>query len=311
LMARQGAATLPTVEAVRQGAALRVPMRSLQEVLGRFEGFVKLLCDPAAVRLAAAAALRQAAAEGIVYLELRFSPGYIEHFGGVPAADVMAAVADGVAQGQEGLDLEAALLVIATRELGEEACRRSFDLASRFCDRGVVGVDLAGDEDVPVAAFLRPLRAARDAGLRVTLHAGETGRPEAVREAVEIAAADRIGHGIAAIRDPGVVALLRERGIPLEISVTSNWVVGAVPSVEQHPAGALLAQGVRLGFNTDDPTLFDIDLPGELALVARCFDLPLPRLLELQHDALEQSFAPDAVKARVRARIASWCPAAV
>ncbi len=307
LLANMGEPVAGGVAALRGRTCVVRPMRSLNEVLACFDLFGRMLATLEAIDQGTRAAVAQAAAEGLVYLELRFSPGFIRKW--CPAGDVeiIRCVATAAAEESALHDIHVALLVIATRELGPEPCEAAFQAAAALQSAGVVGVDLAGDEDrFPLSTFARPLALAREAGLSITIHAGETGNPGAVREAVEDLGAARIGHGIAAVEDPSVAALLRERSVPLEISITSNWIVGAVPSREAHPIRRLRDLGVPVTVNTDDPALFDVTLVDELALAARLLDLDLDGLLQLQLDSLSAGFAPVAVRDKARAVMMAW-----
>ncbi len=307
LLAARGEAPAGGADGRRRRACVVRPMGSLGEVLACFDLFGRMLATLEAIDSSTRAVVAQAAAEGIIYLELRFSPGFIRRWCPATDGEIIRCVAAAAATESARWDLHVSLLVIATRELGAKPCAAAFRAAADHRDLGVVGVDLAGDEDrVPLSTFARPLALAREAGLAITVHAGETGNPAAVREAVEEFGAARIGHGIAAADDPAVAALLRERGIALEISITSNWIVGAVPSPEAHPIRRLRDLGVPVIVNTDDPALFDITLTQELSLAGRLLDLDLSGLLDLQRAAVAAGFAPEAARSRARARITAW-----
>jgi adenosine deaminase len=296
-----------TRQALLQKACVLKPMGSLQEVLDCFQFFGSLLSTPEAIALGTRGAIRQAAREGIAYYELRFSPGFISLNCPLSLEEITSVVVESAASAARDYGLVVPLILIATKELGADSCLRSFQIATQHLDRGVVAVDLAGDEDLyPLAHFKRATDLAREAGLALTVHAGETGNFQTVEDAVLLLGAQRIGHGIAAAKSPSVMALLKERNIPLEISVTSNWLVGACASPQTHPAGILMKHGVPLVFNTDDPTLFDIDLPGELGLVGTLWGLGEADLIKLQLRALDHGFAPEHLKGLARNRLLAF-----
>jgi len=136
-------------------------------------------------------------------------------------------------------------------------------------------------------------------GLRRCAHAGESSGPEGVRDAIEILGAERIEHGIRSVEDPALVAELARRQIPLGVCPTSNVRLGTVPTLAAHPLGKLLAAGVRVSINTDDPLLLHTDLTTELALAARTFSLDNEQLGDLARTSLDASFAPPELKREI------------
>jgi adenosine deaminase len=116
----------------------------------------------------------------------------------------------------------------------------------------------------PAGPFRDAYRYARDAGLRLTAHAGETAGPDSIRAALDIGA-ERIGHGIRAADDPDLMKRLRDENIPLEVSITSNVKTGAVASLAAHPLRKLIDAGVAITLNTDDPGIFETTLEKEFA----------------------------------------------
>lgn len=151
-------------------------------------------------------------------------------------------------------------------------------------------------------AFARAGRA----GLRRTVHAGESSGPEGVRDAVELLGADRIDHGVRAIEDPSVVNLLIERQIPIGVCPTSNISLKVYPSLAEHPLNRLREAGVRVSLNTDDPGLLNTDLPSEYALSGKTFAWTDVDLRAVAQVSIEASFANDDVKADLLRRLRSW-----
>ncbi len=144
-------------------------------------------------------------------------------------------------------------------------------LAAERVDRGVVAFGIGGSEERgPAEWFADAFAFAKSAGLRLTAHAGESMGPESVWAALALGA-ERIGHGIAAARDPELMRHLRERDIPLEVSITSNLVTGVVKRIEDHPLRRLYDAGVPIVLNTDDPAMFGCTLVNEYRLAARQF----------------------------------------
>jgi adenosine deaminase len=154
--------------------------------------------------------------------------------------------------------------------------------------------------------FAEAFRRAGAAGLKRTVHAGESSGPDGVRDAVELLGADRIDHGVRAIEDAAVVALLAERGIPLGICPTSNLKLGLYKTLEQHPIDQLRRAGVPVSVNTDDPALLEVALEREYAACAAAFRWTDEDVRGVARTSIEASFAPAAHKRSMLAELASW-----
>ncbi len=159
----------------------------------------------------------------------------------------------------------------AIRQFGPDHVMEVAKIAAQYVDDGVISFGIGGDELAGPAAGLRAAFAwAKDAGLRLTAHAGETAGPESIRAALEIGA-ERIGHGIRAVDDPDLLRRLRDEQIPLEICITSNVKTGAVKSLDAHPVRELFDAGVPITLNTDDPGIFETDLAAEFQVARDVF----------------------------------------
>jgi adenosine deaminase len=211
-------------------------------------------------------AVEDAFDDGLDYLEVRFSPYFIRQQTGLAPAAVIDAVADGVAAGTRGTGLPAGLIATILRDLGPDLAEEQ---VTTFLTRRDLwcGVDLAGNEAGYAAALFAPAFArVRDAGLHITVHAGEAAGPESVRAAVRHLGAERIGHGVRAAEDRGLLDDLARAGVTLEVALTSNIQTGAAPGYREHQIHALLAAGVAVTLNTDNPRVSDVRLSQEHAL---------------------------------------------
>ena len=154
--------------------------------------------------------------------------------------------------------------------------------------------------------FAEAFRRAGAAGLRRTVHAGESSGPEGVRDAIELLGADRVDHGVRAIEDPELVALLADRRIPLGVCPTSNLKLGVYAAIEAHPIDRLRRAGVAVSLNTDDPVLLGASLEGEYALCSHAFGWSDEDLRALARNSIDASFANADVKASLLGALARW-----
>lgn len=247
---------------------------------------------------------RRQAEQGVRYTEVTFTA--VRHVrNGMDPAAMWEAVTEGLQAG--GPDCEIALIVDSVRDEQVGHAEDSIALVEDRGDAPVVGLGLAGVEgSVPERDFAVLRDAADRLGLGLTVHAGEAGGPDNIRAALDDLGADRIGHGIASIRDPALVERLVREQVPLEVCPTSNVVIGVVPSLEAHPFPQLWRAGVRVTVNSDDPPFFGTSLTDELRVAARLAGLDLHDLAELQRRAARAAFAPDETRQRLVATIDDW-----
>jgi aminodeoxyfutalosine deaminase len=192
-------------------------------------------------------------------------------------------------------------------EFGLPSGERLLAWCSSFLPQGSVGFGIGGPEgNAPRSAFADLFRRAKDLGLHSVPHAGETVGPEEIWSSIDLLGAERIGHGIAAVRDRELLAALVERGIPLEVCPTSNICTGAVSSLAEHPFPALREAGVRVTLNTDDPGMFSTDLNREYLIAHEVFGLDAADLAALARESAVSSFASADVRSRLLDEIDSY-----
>ncbi|HDQ71255.1 MAG TPA: adenosine deaminase [Chloroflexi bacterium] len=232
--------------------------------LAKFTFLRRFYTSKAAVERVAYEAVADAAADNIKYLELRFNPVALSKRQDFSLHQVVEWVCDAVARSQEDHDLHANLILQIGRDEDLEIGLQIAEIAKAYKDKGVVGLDLAGDEvGYPARRFADVFQRARADGLGVTVHAGEAGGAENVREAIELLGAQRIGHGVRSIENSDVVHLIRGHGVTLEVCPTSNLQTAVVRRFWQHPLSDLLALNLRVTINTDDPSVSDTTLTDE------------------------------------------------
>lgn len=301
-LARRHGLPLPawTVEGLRPHVQITEREPSLVAFIAKFALLRRVMVDYDAVRRIVRENLEDAAREGIDYIELRFSPAFMAEEHGLDPAGVVEAACEALAEGVEGVS--AKLIGIISRHYGPEAGWRELAAILHGRGRGVVALDLAGDEaGFPGELFVEHFRQAREAGLRTIAHAGEAAGAASVRQAVEGLGAERIGHGIRALEDSAVVDLLLERGIPLEVCPTSNVHTSTVPDLKSHPLPHLLERGLAVTLNTDDPSISGIDLTHEFRVAREELGLGEADLRRMQETALAAAFLSDEERARLLA----------
>ncbi|RME89384.1 MAG: adenosine deaminase [Anaerolineae bacterium] len=238
-------------------------------------------------------AIEDAAQDNVRYLELRFTPVALSRAERFPLEDVTDWVCETAQEAAREFDIPVRLIASMNRHESVALAEQVAWIAAERLDRGIVGLDLAGNEAEFDAAPFAPLfREARQAGLRITVHAGEWGGAENVRQAIELLGAERIGHGVRVMEDPSVVALARERGTVFEVCVTSNYQSGVVASVAEHPLPRMLQAGLNVTVNTDDPSVSRINLTHEYRLVCEELGLSLEELEERILAAARAAFLP-------------------
>jgi len=187
--------------------------------------------------------------------------------------------------------VEVRWILDAVRQFGPEHVMRVAELAAERQYDGVIAFGIGGSEERgPAEGFKDAFTFAREAGLHLTAHAGESVGPESIWAALELGA-ERIGHGIAAIRDQSLLRHLCEHDIPLEVCPTSNLVTGVVRRLEDHPLRRLYDAGVPIVLNSDDPAMFRCSLVDEYRLAQRVFGFSEPELRGLAENSFRYAFS--------------------
>lgn len=291
LQARRLPVPAADVDGLADWFAARAHAGSLEQYLQGFALTVAAMASPAALERVAFEAAADAAADGCVLAEFRIAPLLFEAHG--LSAD---AAVDAMLAGLARAPIPCGLILCAMRERGLDESLHTARLAIAWRDRGVIGFDLAGPErGHPPAEHAAALALVRDAGLPITVHAGEADTPERVLEAAALGA-QRIGHGVQlaeAFARPDGEALLdavRERGLHLEVCPTSNVHTGASDSLAAHPVAALWRAGLSLSVHTDNRLMSVVTPSSEAADVMRECGLDIADLARMNLAAAQHSF---------------------
>ncbi|HEV2616623.1 MAG TPA: adenosine deaminase [Candidatus Acidoferrales bacterium] len=287
--------------------------KTFTEFLELFKWATSYLREPEDyARLAEATALRMSE-ESCVYAEITLSVGVMllrkqnaeENFAAIREGAGRAAVA-----AQRGLRVQWIFDVV--RQFGAEKAMDVARIAAQMKSDGVVAFGMGGDEEsLPAADFRRAFEYAAAHGLHRVVHAGEISGPATVRDAIEILGAERIGHGIASIRDENLMEMLIEREIPLEICPQSNLYTGALAKllsvararIEDHPLRTFIARGVPVTLSTDDPAMFRTSLNESYQLAHEKLGLSVAQVMDLAEASFRHAFLQENEKRKMIANL--------
>jgi adenosine deaminase/aminodeoxyfutalosine deaminase len=242
--------------------------RTFEEFIQGYIWVNRKIETPEHYALATRHLLERLAAQNVAYAEITLSAGMILWKG-----QDLAAIYEAIWRESQRSSVKTSWIPDAVRNLGPEPAMPVAKFAVERRGDGVIAFGLGGDEAKGPAKLFRDVFAyARDGGLHLVCHAGETTGPESVWAALAIGA-ERIGHGIAASRDPALMTKLRESNVPLEVCMSSNVATGVVPSLAAHPVRQLYDAGVPIVLNTDDPAFFHTTLLHEYEIAERLFGL--------------------------------------
>jgi adenosine deaminase/aminodeoxyfutalosine deaminase len=283
--------------------AQRFRYGNFREFLSAFKIVTLLIEAPQDYALVTTRLIEWLAEQNVQYAEIIFAAGVVL-WKKQPVDAVFEAVAAAAEEAEARTGVRVKWIFDAIRHFGTDHAREVLRWAARYRSRGVVGFGIGGDEaGGPAKLFPDIFREARDLGLHGVAHAGEACGPESIRDAVELLGAERIGHGLTAIRDANVIALLRERRIPLEVCPSSNVSTGLIARFEDHPLPDFLEEGLVVTLNSDDPAMFGTCLQEEFLQAARCFEFSRETLAGLCRNAVRASFLSEDEKQKLEGRL--------
>lgn len=243
------------------------------------------------------------AADGAIYGELFVSPDHGES-AGLGAMAYLNGIGEGMKSAKAKTGIESRMVVIGVRHLGQERVEAAASLAARRPHPLITGFNMAGEERFgKVADYSKAFDIARDAGLGITIHAGELCGAFSVRDALDHVRPDRIGHGVRAIEDMELVRRLADTGTVLEVCPGSNIALKVFPDYQSHPLRTFFEAGVKVTLNSDDPPFFHTSLGNEYKTAAEIMGFSDSDLNLMTRTAIEAAFVDQATKARLLAMI--------
>ncbi len=275
----------------------------LETYLEAFRVTVALLQTAEALDRVAFELVEDAARENVVYIEIRFAP--LLHLArGLSPERVMEAVLKGMRRAEERYPIRTGLIVCGLKHEKSARVEEAARLAAAYADQGAVAFDLAGPErGFPCSLHRRAIEMALNAGLHLTLHAGEGCCPEHIRDALDLGA-ERIGHGVYLYQDEATERRVAEEGVPLEVCPTSNLhISGFMRTLADHPLRRYLELGIPVTLNTDNRLMSQTSSTEELRRVIEAFSLPKETVKKILLSSAEAAFVPEPVKASLRERV--------
>jgi adenosine deaminase len=241
------------------------------------------------------------AEQNIVYSEVTFTPFSQFYHSQLGFHEQMDAVDRARAWAESELGVRMGIIMDIPRAVPSEAGLEIADWAIERYGQGLIALGLGGPEvDNPPEKYQDAFARVREAGIPCILHAGETVGPSSIWNAIRVADSRRIGHGVRAVEDPQLIAYLREKQIPLEVCPTSNIRLKVYPAMEAHSLPELMAQGLYVTLNSDDPPMFNTTLTNEFLVCQRTFGWDTDTIEHLMFNAVDATLLPETERKDMR-----------
>ncbi|MGM0378317.1 MAG: adenosine deaminase [Bacillota bacterium] len=237
--------------------------------------------------------------DNIKYAEVRFAP-FLHTKNNLKIEEIISSVIKGLKRGYDDTGITVNIIICAMRSMSNKKALVLFEKAKKFLGYGVVGVDLAGNEqDYPPEIYTEAFKKAKKIGYNITIHAGETGKYKNIETAINKLNASRIGHGISAIKSQKTIDLIKEKNITLEICPTSNIQTKAIESYKNHPFYDFYKKGVNVVLNTDNSTVSNTTMNKEYEIMVNTFNLKKEDLMNIHKNSIKSSFASNTLKTKL------------
>ena len=269
-----------------------------------YEAATETLKTPEDYQRLTLAVLEESAASGVVYSETFLSPDFCGGRDLVAWREYLHAMQEAADQAERDMGITLRGIITCIRHFGPDKARETAKCAAETAGDWIVGFGIAGDEKVCAPKdFAYAFDVAREAGLRLTAHAGEWGGPDSVRDALAALKVERIGHGVRAIEDLALVDELAERGIVLEVCPGSNIALGLYKDWRAHPISELHRRGVKVTISTDDPPFFHTTMAKEYDRLNAAFDWDEGVFQDIARTSLDAAFCDADTRARILKRL--------
>jgi adenosine deaminase len=248
--------------------------------------------------------LKSNALKQAIYVEMMYSPDHAEQSSGIPSAEHLVAIQQAIDDAKEQFDIVGRILITAVRHFGVDAAEQVARQAHKDIFPCVTGFGLGGDEaNFPPKLFTKAYQIAADAGLQCTVHAGEFASAAGMVEAMDYLPIKRIGHGVMCIYSPETMAMVKDKGISLEVCPTSNIFLGLFKNMQDHPLPKLYEAGIKISINSDDPPFMSTTLAKEYQRVQESYQYSDAVMNKITTMAIESAFVDEKTRQELIAKI--------
>ncbi|MEY8000958.1 adenosine deaminase [Clostridium sp. Mt-5] len=273
---------------------------SLKDYLDKFNLPIKIMQSEKNIYRVTTELLEDASQKNIKYIEIRFAP--FNHLNDkLNPEQVVETVISAMKYNRNNLGIKSNLILCILRQEPVKYGIALVNLAKKFFGRGVVAIDLAGNEsDFPPEIHRESFKLAKEYGIHRTVHAGETGISQNIIKSIKTLYAERIGHGTYAYKDNKIVEYMKENKIPLEVCMTSNVNTSAVNCYNEHPVKKYLDEGLVITVNTDNTTVSNTDIIQEFEYLVKYQNFSFGDIKKVIENGIDYSFASEEDKNDLR-----------
>lgn len=304
-LAKKNSVSLPadTVEGLREW----YQFRDFPHFVDVYVSVTKTIKTADDVELIAREFLEGQAAQHVLYTEATYTAATVQEMVGIPWEDQFRALQRAREYAARELGTHAGWVIDIVRGHSPERALEVAEWAVRGREYGVVALGLAGEERRGGAPeYRQAFDHARDHGLPIIPHAGETQGPWSIIESMDVIHPTRLAHGVRAIEDPALVARLRQNGVVLDVCPSSNVCLNVVPDLPSHMLPQLVDAGLRVTINSDDPPMFGTTLTEEFVRVTEAFGFTREHLRAFTDTAVEAALVDSATRDEFAGKVADF-----